>query len=411
MGRKTPLFISIGLILLASIVVSVPDVQNHEAVTSRVLENSDWHAGSDVSTDDYEITYSESADGTSFGDQFTQEMTIEFKDGTEAEAAFMFQTVFDAGGLDVEGNTVQDWSKATSIYPQSKVLSFGDGGKQIETFTGYWGFSLFKGNASEFSPVTTEFGGGNWALYAAVAGESQAIAQINYGLSQMSISAPEMSTATYDDDGTERLETTAKFTILIDADFGPDGNYVILPASMDFTLIHNYTHTTTKYGVDLDWTGNEEFPTHLQSQMESGDPYLLVSNDVVQVFNEAGSEDSWITTFEPGPLNQSAVFSFEGEEVAVLNLPTSYDIKNGPSGNTPTAIYFEEGWIQDGISGSTIFQIFDGFTYNESSGLFFDPELIQPNGIPTPWVLYGMIGGGVLFVLIVIVIVIRRRGK
>jgi len=161
MLQRVHLSLSVFLILFASLIVSQPGAPIEEPVSrhSLPLDNSNWHAGSDVSTDDYEITYTESADDSGdVGIQFSQEMTIEYKDGTGATASFLFQSGFNEGGIDLDADKVTDWSKSSGIYPHSKMTTYNEAGQKIETLTGYWGFSFFKGNANDFSPQVNEWG-------------------------------------------------------------------------------------------------------------------------------------------------------------------------------------------------------------------------------------------------------------
>ncbi|MHA1831356.1 MAG: hypothetical protein ACTSWR_07495, partial [Candidatus Helarchaeota archaeon] len=136
------------------------------------------------------------------------------------------------------------------------------------------------------------------------------------------------------------------------------------------------TSTIFKYGMDIDWSKCKAFPTTIP--LSTGDDFTLLSNDLITVSN-----GNWqIGHFTTDPENRTAIFTKNGNELGREYFTTQYQIKGSPTTYNTTRIYIQNesdpGGIYEPPYVSKVFVCFDGFKYNQSTGLIFDPIIVIP---------------------------------
>ena len=215
--------------------------------------------------------------------------------------------------------------------------------------------------------------------------------------------------ATYN--GTAVTDSIATFNVTLDAQIidtqlvrpGPGGMEIPphqtlnnVPVVLTFQVTENSAYTAYKYGVNLDWSADNAFPT---TGLNNGDNFTLVS------FDNLGFETSQSSTspiqniffFSTDAQNDSAIYSVNGTELCQELFPLNYTI-NGNSETYNTTRIFVPYQNYDQISAlnvtgnSDMFVGFDGFNYNQSSGFSFDPTVTtyssvsnsSPSPPPTP---------------------------
>ena len=86
--------------------------------------------------------------------------------------------------------------------------------------------------------------------------------------------------------------------------------------------------------------------------------------------------------FEVNDANDTVIFSYADTEYCRLFLTTNYTIYGDTPRNT-TRLYVENLGSFHGDTFSGVFVCFDGFKYNQSTGMAFDPTVKVPSFIPS----------------------------
>ena len=171
--------------------------------------------------------------------------------------------------------------------------------------------------------------------------------------------------ATYN--GTAVTDSIATFNVTLDAQIidtqlvrpGPGGMEIPphqtlnnVPVVLTFQVTENSAYTAYKYGVNLDWSADNAFPT---TGLNNGDNFTLVS------FDNLGFETSQSSTspiqniffFSTDAENDSAIYSVNGTELCQELFPLNYTI-NGNSETYNTTRIFVPYQNYDQISAPNV---------------------------------------------------------
>ena len=185
------------------------------------------------------------------------------------------------------------------------------------------------------------------------------------------VGAVTLNTAEVLYEGNMVTQSIAEFDIIVNATIG---NYTYTHDTQviyKFEVRHMINETRYKFGVEINWTGYEEFPTELN--MNIGDEYFLVANDRLSLHIETFA----INTFYSNAGNDTAIFKFEDEEICRQYFTTAFKINlTGP--DTSTSRLYLQNYTNQGGYGSRTYVFFDGFKYGQSNGISYDPMIVVP---------------------------------
>ncbi|MHA1471778.1 MAG: hypothetical protein ACTSQW_01625 [Promethearchaeota archaeon] len=356
--------------LIIPLFLSVPNIslnyENDSIKRAGWTSNADWHEESNKSTTEVDITYTESI-GSGDGSGLTmleQRMSINYKDGTNAAAGFATGLKFNDGGI--VGGVVDDWSKINYTEPtfySDTPLS----GRNVAANYKFNGFSIYKGNSTSITLSNITLPGG-WALKL---DESKKIGDIDVLVKNYKVGVVTLSTAEVLYDGNTETQSIANFDIIVNATIGNTTHTHDTQVIYQFEVRHMINETRYKFGVEINWTGYEDFPTELN--MDTGDEYFLVASDRLSV----GIETFAINTFESNPENDTAIFKFEDEEICRQYFTTAFNINLTGSDTSTSRLYLQNYTTQGGY-GSRTYVFFDGFKYGQSNGISYDPTIVIP---------------------------------
>jgi cell division septation protein DedD len=160
-----------------------------------------------------------------------------------------------------------------------------------------------------------------------------------------------------------------------------------------FEVTKNSAYTAYKYGVNVDWSEDNAFPT---TGLNNGDSFSLVSADSLSFAIIQNAVFSTPSSFFPtDAANDSAIYSVNGTEFCQELFPLNYTINGSPQTYNTTRVYVPtQNYVQStdpslDRNSSTMFVCFDGFYYNQSTEFSFDPTVINYNpasstGSPSP---------------------------
>ena len=367
---------NLNIILLISIIIplflSVPNkILNYEIGSIKRAgwsSNADWHEEDDKSTTEMDVTYTESIggdDGSGLA-MLEQRMDINYKDGTGANAGFATGLKFNDGGI--VGGVVEDWSKINDTEPtfySGSTIS----NKTLGTNYKFNGFEIYKGNSTNIDIFNITLVEG-WALKL---DESKRIGVIDVLRKNYKVGAVTLSTNEVLYGGNMVTQSIAEFDIIVNATIGNTTHTHNIQVIYKFEVKHMINETRYKFGVDIDWTGYEDFPTELN--MNSGDEYLLVANDRLGV----RFGDLETGTFYSNAENDTAIFIFEDEEICRQYFTTAFKINLTESDTSTSRIYLQNAsYHSSGGYGSRVLVFFDGFRYGQSNSIRYDPMIIVP---------------------------------
>ena len=354
-----PIFFSIPIKILNSEIGSIKNASWGS--------NADWHEEANKSTTEVDILYTETMgiDGDSGLDMLEQRMTMHYKDGTMAEAGFVTRIKFDPGG--VVGGVVNNWSKAVGTEPtfySSSILS----NQTVIADYKFNGFTLYKGNSTNLGFINHTLASG-WAVKP---DESKRIGWIDLNLKNYKVGAVSLNTNDVLYEGNMTTESIAEFDIIVNGSIGNSTDTQDIQVSYNFEVRHMINETKYKFGVDVNWTGYEDFPTELN--MNFGDDYFLVANDRLFV----GSGNYAIATFSSNAEKDTAIFKVGNEEICRQYFTTAFKINLTGSDISTNRLYLQNATYNLGNYGSQIYVYFDGFRYGQSGGIGFDPTIVVP---------------------------------
>jgi len=329
---------------------------------------SEWHEEGNKSTTEVDVTYREvfGVDGDGDGDMLEQRMDISYTDGTKAVAGFVTQIHFNTSG--VVGGVVSNWSKATGTEPTFSGSSSISNQTLIADYK-FNGFGIYKGNSSNIALLNhTE--GDNWELKL---NDSAKIGSIDLNLKNYKVGAVNLTTTEVLYGGNMVNQSLAKFDIVVNATIGNTTHTHDTQVIYKFEVRHMINETRYKFGIDINWTSYEDFPTELN--MNNGDEYLLVAYDRLNV--AFGS--STIATFYSNAENDTAIFKAGNEELCRQYFTTAFKINLTGSETNTSRLYLQNvSYTSLGGYMSRVYVFFDGFRYGQSNGIRYDPMIIVP---------------------------------
>ncbi len=343
---------------------------------------SNWHAGTNQSTPLVTVTYAENYSTISqpINNTLTQMsllqrfMWLQYNDNTGARVGFELHCVFYPGGINVSDQKVIDWSKLYNIELILHSETWEDN-RTIGTMYSFRGFDIVQGNASNVSLVKISEGNGSF-FYTV----NNSIGSISYWTNYASIGNVFLSTGTSN-------ESIAHFNISINATIGNGASQGYqsnitqdpISAVFSFTVTHNLTSTQYKYGANVDWSSAKSFPTAVP--MKSGETYSLVAKDLLMFY--VGGTNGEVKQFSTDAANDTAIYNWSNQTMCKELLTTSYYIDNGSVLHNTTRIYVADSSHDQFGNVSSVFVVFSGFSYGNSSSLSFDPAVITPNTLKT----------------------------
>jgi hypothetical protein len=367
--------------------------------------NADWHEEGNKSTTEVDVLYIESIgfEEASSQDMLEQRMMLHYKDGTNAEAGFATGLKFKDGGI--VGGVVEDWSKVNytepTFYSTSPLPN-----KTVGANYKFNGFEIYKGNSTSIDLENVSLSGG-WALkldYYKRIGVIDVLAK-NYKVGAVTLSTNEVLY-----EGSMVTQSIAEFDIIVNATIGNSTHAHDLQVVYKFEVRHMINETRYKFGVDINWTGYEDFPTELN--MNPGDEYFLVASDRLSVHIETIP----INTFYSNAENDTAIFKFEDEEICRQYFTTAFKINLTGSDTSTSRLYLQNYTTQGGY-GSRTYVFFDGFKYGQSNGIRYDPEVVVPCSY-TPEVhddnlisFSNLFLGFLALSIVALVIIVKKRKK
>ncbi len=382
---------------------TTPSLQFASAISS-----SSWHEGTNQSTPEVDVNYSEmystgpNVNTNATLDRLSADMGLGYNDGTGESVLFGISYSFAPGGINLTSDQVLNWSKVVdagfTLQTQANV-----NGTLIGTMYTFTGFDIV--NGSNLSLSYNNLGHGNFSYSV-----NNIVSSINYAnATSITIGAVSLSTANTTYNGRTLNESIARFNVTIDAQMSnlplpPINpglqNYsssVPVPVVLMFEVTHDTAQTDIKYGVSIDWSATRAFPTSILNNndnssqpplipnaLKTGDNFSLIAADRLSFaygkFEGANTTYTYGTTFTTDPENDSAIYLVNGTQLCREVFPTNYTITGSSEVYNTTRVYvpvsFQSTWNQ-----SSMFVVFNGFQYNESSGFSFDPAVITPNSV------------------------------
>jgi len=371
--------IKLNIIFLISVLIllflSIPnDVVKDKVRTLNSAgwgSNANWHEGTNQSTAEVDIMYEDYAklEEDSGMNMLEQTMFIHYNDETFTDAVFIGRLRFNEGGI--IGGVVNDWTKINASEISFTTAS-ESANLSIMSEYNFNGFEIFKGNSTNLELTNHTLVKG-WAIKP---DETKRLGEIGINNKNFKIGEVTLSTADVPFNGGLTTESIIEFDVFINATIGNSTHEHDIQVIYKFEVRHMINQTRYKYGIDIDWTDFEDFPTELD--MNYGDDYLLVANDRLNV---GGTEESEfvLSTFSCNPENDTAIFSYNNEEICRQHFTTTFKI-NLTGTDIDTKRYYSQNNNEDffGNIGSRVFVFFDGLKYGQSTGISFDPTVIMP---------------------------------
>ena len=417
--KKNNLSIILLVWLIIPLFLSVPNnILNYEIGSIKHAgwgSNTDWHVEDNKSTTEVDVVYREIF-GVEIGtglDILEQRMDINYKDGTGANAGFVTRLKFNAGGV-VDG-VVANWSKINGTEPtfySGSIISNQTVGADYK----FNGFGIYKGNSSNIALVK-HTDGDSWQLKL---NDSTKIGEISIETKNYKVGAVTLDTTEVLYNGSMVTQSIANFDIIVNATLGNTTHAHDTQVIYKFEVRHMINETRYKFGVDVNWTSYEDFPTELN--MNFGDEYYLVAKDRLGV----GIGTFPINTFYSNAENDTAIFKFGDEEICRQYFTTAFKINLTGSDISTSRLYLQNvSYDGLGVYMSRVYVFFDGFRYGQSNGIGYDPTVVVPcdytpstNGDddPTPngddLISFGNLFLGFLAISIVaLVIIVKKRKK
>jgi len=367
--KKLTIILLISLIIpfFLSVPISSLNYDNTPIKRAGWSSNADWHIEDNKSTAEVDVTYREvfGFDEDEGSDMIEQRMDMHFTDGTKSFAGFVTRIKFNPGG--VVGGVV-NWSKAIGTEPTFTSSSEVSNQTLIADYK-FNGFGIYKGNSSNLALVNAT-DGDSWEL---TLDESARIGLIDLNLKNYKVGAVTLNTTKILYNGSMINQSIAKFDIIVNATIGNSTHTHDTQVIYKFEVRHMINETRYKFGVDVNWTGYENFPTELN--MNNGDEYLLVAFDRLGVAYGA----SQISTFFSNAENETAIFKAGDEELCRQYFTTAFKINlTGLDINTRRLYLQNVSYNSQGGYSSRVYVFFDGFRYGQSNGISYDPTIVVP---------------------------------
>jgi len=384
----TLLMITMGLLfttLFFSTSNGPTPLENSEPHTS--YDNSNWHNGTEINTNEVNITYEETYAYEGEGserDILNQNMQISYLDKTDAKMGFHMRHYFNEGGLDVENEEVLNWSKADELVPTFFSESYNEDGERIIIRYSLQELSIFNGSFDDFGYCNGSLDPGIWEILPkgkGLDGSGGGLGRISFKWGNMTIGEFSLSTREYTYKGKQYNESRAEFDIEVDAIMGDYHKKKCVPATFSYQIIHNLTHNWFEYDLDIDWTIEKNFTT--DKSIEHGNDYFLVPREKYELWGFNGDQD--VGTFDTDDFNKTAVFKdLDGNTFLTQTYPLNYNVVNASESETfdTKRLFFYNGRGNGSQTiASKMLVYYGGFKYNISTGMNFDPTFIIPLSI------------------------------
>ena len=373
-------------VITGNLMVATPHLQRSSspnAPLAPTIANPDWRTDGNSTSPEVDITYYDIFQSFTGGSgRLNQMMNLSYNDGTLCKVFLKIMCNFQSGGLDFDNQQVLNWSKCTAIITHFGTQSYFNNSVKVNTAYQFNGFYIINGTAADVTFKNTTTGTG-WELV-----PDKMFAYVGYHDTTTKIGHVTLSTRDYAYQNQTLKESIADFSLAINASMGIKGvPEVNIPVVLNFHITHNVTSTIYKYGADLNWSACKDFPTIEEGgsgTLKTGDDFTFIAADGQQgaIYFMEQDEDIQLHAFEVNDANDTVAFYYAGTEYCHLFLTTNYIIDGGTPRNT-TRIYIENNGYYNGESISAVFVCFDGFKYNESSALTFDPAVEVPSFIPS----------------------------
>jgi len=385
----------LGLIFSISIMlVMIPDI-DHSSGNSRPAptiklswDNDDWHDGTDLSTSELTLEYKEVYESSDFGGpdggwdgiddgSLRQKMEISYNDSTNTLIGFDFVYIFDGCiGIDVDNRSVTDWNEVDNVDPTLTIESNAPPeyglGRRIVAQNAFLGFKIYNGSSADLNIIKAGEDPDNWEWFVDA---QDWLADLNFRNCSMRIGQVTLDTEDYSSNGTTSIKSIVKFDIHINATIGIETNKEEIDATLSYTINHTVDYTKLKYGLDIDWSNAKDFPTRDQyGTINEGDPYCLLFQEGLAVRTYNGGIDQ-IGTFSTNDENDTAIFKKDGHLLSEHETVKAYNLKGESTLRNTTRFYYEISNYENNQNFSSIFVFFDGFSYNQSTGLECDPTI------------------------------------
>jgi hypothetical protein len=262
-----------------------------------------------------------------------------------------------------------------------------------DTTYSFNGFDIINGTAQQLSLSQ----GGNSTDYAYMLNNQ--VGSICYAnCSAASISPVTLATENTTYNGNAVTDSIATFNVTLDAQIincqltpggpntpapPPHQTLSNVPVTLMFQVTENSAYIAYKYGVNVDWSADNAFPT---TGLNNGDSFSLVSADSLGFGIIQNAVASTAVSFFPTDAeNDSAIYSINGTEICQELFPLNYTINGSSQTYNTTRIYVPtQNYVQStdpslARNSSTMYVCFDGFYYNQSTGFSFDPTVITYN--------------------------------
>ena len=409
-SAKVLLVILVSLFLLSGVFVS-PTSVNTRSYAQSSDSSQPWHQGTNESTPQVDVNYTqqfsqgvtETTNETS--DLLSGGMTLRYMDGTGEMIALTTTYAFTQGGINMSDDQVLNWSDVFNAGINLNTWATVNK-TAIGTIYSFMGFDIVNGTANQFNLTRNNLDFGNNTCPGCFDySVNNIIGSINYAnASSISIGAVSLSTANTTYDGNTLTESIAKFNVTVDAlmsdlplpPIPPQmqnlTDDVPVPVVLMFTVIHDTAQTNIKYGVSINWNATKAFPVAKENgdipghelypaNFTTGDNFSLVAQDRLS-FAYGSSQNTMVNlpTFSSDALNDSAIYYVNNTQLCKEQFPTNFTMLGSSQLYNTTRDYIPVSW-QTTWNQSSIFVVFGGFKYNESSGFMFDPAVITPNSV------------------------------
>lgn len=425
---------SIILIILFMVCAVIPmlPTSNEDGKTSNSLKvanidasfndewqtGNNWHLGEDMSTEMVDVKYSmEFKEDMNCVYQWVKFMYPEVSSSFSPEVAFRFTCTFNDGvGVDWESETVTDWTEVDLIDPtlttDSALPSDAALGDMCHSERSFKGFSIYNGSSAELEINREEYG----TYSKMVPDETQYLGFIEFKSSPIRMGEVVLDTEPYTTiDGVSSTKSMANFQVEINATMGTASVNMTVPAVLTFDLNYTSDFTKYKYGVDVNWSTIRDFPTTFA--LDEGDPFCLMANDDLQMTYYEGSMTT-LYEFEVNTNKDTANFTKDGYTLSLNEFTTDYTASSASTSTDmqTNRLYYPKAIVnyEDDVNRSRVFVFYDGFSYNVTERLVYDPTFTVFSNFETDsgldnWVIPIVVTAAILGVGLVAIIVRSKK--
>lgn len=397
-----------------------PEIMSQSDIDVGWQTGDNWHLGTDLTTDEVDVTYSvEFQEDKNCIYQWCKFTYPPESPSFTPEVAFRFTLTFnDGAGVDWESETVTDWNELDLITPtlttDAKIPDGANLGDMSHSERYFNGFEIYNGTADDIN--ISQFEEDTYMGYRP--DQNRYLGFIKFTSSPIRLGEVTLDTEPYTTiKGVSSTKSIAEFRVSINATMGTSTDNETVPAYLDFNINRTVDFTRYKYGVDVNWSNVKDFPTELP--MDEGDSFSLVAADDLQFCYYENDETKEVFTFDINPTNDTAKITKNGFTLSTNHFTTEYDVFNesGSMHMETKRFYYRQANMDfaDRVNRSKVFVVYDGFEYNVSEKLVFDPTFsVFSDGVfgsndPAQWWIIGLILGGLIGVGVLTLFIQRRK--